>query len=123
MKPQYNFFANTTFALKGLKFMLQNEKSFRIEFVLCVPLMIISLFVPCSLLEHLLLLAVMIFIFFAEALNTAIEATIDLLSPDFHPLAGAAKDCASFGVFCSISLAVLCWCVILFESFKQYLGF
>ena len=34
----------------------------------------------------------------AELLNTAIEALTDLASPDFHPLAGKAKDVAAGAV-------------------------
>ena len=45
-----------------------------------------------------------------EAINTAIEATIDLVSPDYHPLAKVAKDAAAgaliFGVLGSLGVAV-----------------
>jgi len=34
-----------------------------------------------------------------ELVNTAIEALVDLVSPDHHPLAGAAKDTAAAAVF------------------------
>ncbi len=34
----------------------------------------------------------------AEALNTALELLTDLVSPEFHPLAGRAKDAAAGGV-------------------------
>ena len=34
----------------------------------------------------------------AEAFNTAIEYLIDLVSPDYHPLAGKAKDVAAAAV-------------------------
>lgn len=37
----------------------------------------------------------------AEALNTAIEAAVDLVSPGFHPLAKRAKDIAAGGVLCA----------------------
>ncbi len=44
-----------------------------------------------------ILLAVMI-VWIAEFLNTAIEAVIDMTSPDYHPLAKVAKDVAAAGV-------------------------
>ena len=34
----------------------------------------------------------------AEALNTALELLTDRVSPEFHPLAGRAKDAAAGGV-------------------------
>ena len=116
MKPQYHFYNNTKFALQGFLAMWRSEKSFRIELFICLPLIIISLFVPCSLIEHILLIASMIFIFFAEAMNSGIEAVVDLVSPDYHELAGKAKDCASAGVFCAITIAVLCWVLVLAKA-------
>ena len=39
-----------------------------------------------------------------ECVNTAIEAIVDLASPDYHELAKRAKDCAAGGVLvCSIA--------------------
>lgn len=40
----------------------------------------------------------------AECFNTAIESTVDLLSPEYHKIAGRAKDCAAAAV---LVLAVL----------------
>nr|WP_277881501.1 diacylglycerol kinase family protein [Hymenobacter cyanobacteriorum] len=42
----------------------------------------------------------------AELLNTAIEALTDLASPDFHPLAGKAKDVAAGAVLLAAAGAV-----------------
>lgn len=45
-----------------------------------------------------------------EAVNTAIEAVVDLVAPEFHPLAKIAKDTAAgamvFGVLGSLSIAL-----------------
>jgi undecaprenol kinase len=41
-----------------------------------------------------------------ELLNTAIEATVDLLSPAEHPLAKVAKDCAAGAVLVAAASAV-----------------
>jgi diacylglycerol kinase (ATP) len=35
----------------------------------------------------------------AELVNTAIETIVDLVSPEFHPLAGRAKDIAAAAVW------------------------
>ena len=35
----------------------------------------------------------------AELLNTAVETVVDLVSPEFHPLAGRAKDIAAAAVW------------------------
>ncbi|MEZ4659913.1 MAG: diacylglycerol kinase family protein [Caldilineaceae bacterium] len=44
-----------------------------------------------------------------EAVNTAVEAVVDLVSPAYHPLAKVAKDAAAgaliFGVLASLCVA------------------
>lgn len=46
-------------------------------------------------------------VFTAEGLNTAIEAVVDLASPERHPLAEKAKDVAAGAVLISASTAVV----------------
>jgi diacylglycerol kinase (ATP) len=43
----------------------------------------------------------------AEGLNTAIENVVDLVSPEYHPLAGRAKDIAAGAVLCAALLAAI----------------
>lgn len=54
----------------------------------------------------------------AECMNTAIEHTIDLVSPEYHPLAGKAKDAAAGGVLVAALAAVAVGCC-LFLHFPQ----
>jgi len=49
-----------------------------------------------------------------ELLNSAIEATVDRVSLDKHPLAKRAKDIGSAAVFLTIMNAILTWIIILF---------
>jgi len=48
-----------------------------------------------------------------ELLNSSIEAVVDLASPDFHPLAGAAKDLAAAAVLTSAIGAAIVGLVVL----------
>ena len=44
----------------------------------------------------------------AEGFNTAIERLVDLVSPDFHPVAGDVKDVAAGAVLiCAIAAAII----------------
>ncbi len=49
-----------------------------------------------------------------EAVNSAIESLCDLSSPDFHPLAGKAKDLAAAAVLIGALIAVLVAAIILY---------
>ena len=52
----------------------------------------------------------------AELLNTAIEAVVDLVSPEYHPLAGRAKDVAA-GAVLVMALAALVVGVLVFGPY------
>jgi len=49
-----------------------------------------------------------------ELINSGIEAVVDRISDEHHPLAGRAKDVGSAAVFLAFSNAAIVWAVILF---------
>jgi diacylglycerol kinase len=53
----------------------------------------------------------LILILIVEALNTAVENTVDLITDKWHELAKKAKDTASAAVFLSIIQAVIIWSI------------
>ncbi|MCV3429538.1 diacylglycerol kinase [Campylobacter lari] len=121
MKPKYSLFKNASYAFSGIKFLLQDEMAFRIEFAIILPLIFASLFLPVSFLEHFVLVFVLVLILIVEALNSAIEACVDLCTSEFHILAKKAKDCASAGVFFSVVLAIITWSFILFNMAREWM--
>lgn len=70
----------------------------RIHFVAALAVLLSVLFLRVSPIEFALLALSILFVLFAELINTAVEAVVDLVSPDFHPLAKAAKDTAAGAV-------------------------
>lgn len=112
-QPKYNFFKNTNYAVDGLKDIIKNEKSFKIELVCIVLLAIFSLFLELSLALHLLLISSLFVILIVEAINSAIERCVDLVTKEYNELAKKAKDTGSAAVFLSISLASLIWIFVL----------
>ena len=71
-----------------------------------------SAFVPVSNVEHVLLAVTTGQVLIMEVVNSAIEATVDRISEERHPLAKHAKDLASLAVGLSVVLAGSCWLVI-----------
>jgi diacylglycerol kinase (ATP) len=70
----------------------------RTHFVAALVVLLAALFLRVSPLEFALLALSILFVLFAELINTAVEAIVDLVSPDFHPLAKVAKDTAAGAV-------------------------
>lgn len=78
--------------------MVGSEPNARIHFAATVVVVIAGLAFGLGRLEWALIAVAVTGVWVAEALNTAIEAWVDLVSPEVHPLAGKAKDIAAGGV-------------------------
>jgi diacylglycerol kinase (ATP) len=63
--------------------------------------------------EQIILIIAILFVIFTEILNTAIEAVVDRVGLDIHPLSGLAKDLASAAVGLSLFIAILVWIAVL----------
>ncbi|EAK6249342.1 diacylglycerol kinase [Campylobacter jejuni] len=117
MKPKYHFLNNARYALEGIFTLFKNEMAFRIELCIIIPAIVFSFFLKVSFLEHLLLVSVLMLILIIEALNSAIEACVDLITNEWHEKAKIAKDCASTAVFFSVLLALFVWSFILYSIY------
>lgn len=90
--------ASFGYAGAGIGYLLRSQRNARIHLVLAVAAILLALWLKISTVEWAVLGLTIGLVFLAEAFNTAIESTIDLLSPDVHPLAKIAKDTAAAGV-------------------------
>ena len=70
----------------------------RSHFIAALVMLLVALFLRVSPMEFALLALSILFVLFAELINTAVEAVVDLVSPGFHPLAKSAKDTAAGAV-------------------------
>jgi|SRR5215472_4275188 diacylglycerol kinase (ATP) len=96
------------YSLAGLREGWQ-EAAVRLEvwtLVLAVP---IALWLPVDTVQKLLLIGSVVAILVIELANSAIEAAIDRISFDRHPLSKAAKDLGSAAVFIASLFAGITW--------------
>jgi diacylglycerol kinase (ATP) len=105
------------YALAGLKAAWQNEHAFRQELVFVVIGSGIALSLPISAFQKLFLIGVLVLVLIVELFNSAIEAIVDRVSLERHPLSKNAKDMGSAAVMLSIFLAVASWAVVLFNRY------
>jgi len=102
----------TLYTVKGLSAAWRGESAFRQETMLAVLLAPAAFWLGRSLTETALLLLTLAFVLTTELLNSAIEAVVDLASPQFNELAGRAKDMGSAAVFLSLGTVVVVWSLI-----------
>lgn len=103
-------FKNT---LKGLGWMCKNEAAFKQEMLLTAVLTVVTFFLDITLVEQAILICALLVILLVETINTAIEAVVDRIGLEMHPLSGLAKDLGSAAVFISCLISTIIWGAVL----------
>lgn len=83
------------YSFDGMLYCFKNETSFTFEFLTIIGVIILGLIFHIDFMEWVFSLISLFMIMEIEFLNTGIEATVDLVTSEFHPLAKIAKDCGS----------------------------
>jgi diacylglycerol kinase (ATP) len=86
------------FAIKGIKTLIKTQVNARIHLFAVVLVTLAGFYFQINTTEWSLVVFAFAMVLAAEAFNTAIEFIVDLVSPDYHPLAGKAKDVAAAAV-------------------------
>ena len=104
-------------SMKGFKAAFIHESAFRQELFLAILLVPASFFLAQSSLHQLMLIATIVFVLFAEIINSALEALADKITTEHDELIGRAKDLGSAAVFIALFLLVLVWAEAIFTKF------
>ncbi|MCB0522597.1 MAG: diacylglycerol kinase family protein [Lewinellaceae bacterium] len=95
LKKRLNSFR---YAFAGLGELLRSQPNAKIHLVAACAVAAAGFYFEITTTEWCLATFAVAMVFSAEAFNTAIENLTDLASPDYHPLAGKAKDVAAAAV-------------------------
>lgn len=93
-----NRFSSLKYAVAGLLYMFRHEQSVRSLSAVTVVVFVMGIWLEISRLEWALVLVGVGVVWAAEFLNSAVEAVVDLVTQDVHPMAKVAKDVASAAV-------------------------
>ena len=86
------------FAFKGMATLFKTQPNARIHLIAMCAVTVAGYLLKVSTTEWCFTVIAFAMVLCAEAFNTAIEFVVDLISPDYHPLAGKAKDVAAAAV-------------------------
>ena len=107
----------TIWSLQGLRAAWLHESSFRLEVYLFIVLAPLACWLVEGPIERALMIGSCLLVMAAELLNSAIEAVIERYGPEFHELAGRAKDMGSAAVFVLMMNVLLVWGLILADRY------
>jgi diacylglycerol kinase (ATP) len=105
------------YSIDGFRHAWRNEHAFRQELMVALPAAVVALVLKISAFEKLALIVVLGLVLLVELINAAIEAVVDRVSLERHPLSKAAKDLGSAAVALAIAMAASTWAVVLYNRF------
>jgi len=87
--------ASFRYALAGWLYVMRYQKNVRIQAVATLAVFAVGLWLGLQPMDWALLIIMITLNWMAEFLNAAIEAVVNLASPDLHPMARVSKDVAA----------------------------
>ena len=100
-------------SLEGLRAAAIHEDAFRQELAIAAILLPLGLWLGDTGVEKALLAGSVLMVLVVELLNSAVEATVDRISLEEHPLAKRAKDLGSAAVMLSLATCGTVWLLVL----------
>jgi diacylglycerol kinase len=107
------FLISFRYAARGLWFTSRTQRNMRIQLGAAVLVIVAGLLLHISAIDFAILTLAISGVLVTEMFNTACELCVDLAQPNYHPLAGAAKDVAAGAVLLSAIMAVVVGLLVL----------
>ncbi len=99
--------ASLRYALAGWLYMLRYQKNTRIQAIASVLVLLAGLWLQISPGEWAVIVLTVTMVWMAEFINAAIEAAVNLASPEIHPMAKVGKDVAAAAVLLGAVSSIL----------------
>jgi len=115
------FYFATKYSMQGIKAAWKEEPAFRYEVSALVVMLPAAFWLAQSGLQLALLLSCYFLVLAFEIVNSAIEAVVDRWGPEYHELAGRAKDMGSAAVFMMLNMTWVVWAGVAWDN--GYLDF
>ena len=116
--PLYQSFG---YAFHGIFTCVRKERNMKIHCVAAVLVVIAGVILKISAIEWCICLALFGLVMALEHVNTAVEAVVDMVTEEYHPLAKVAKDTAAGAVLIAAIMAAIAGCIIFLPKIAQIL--
>jgi diacylglycerol kinase (ATP) len=97
------------YSIDGIVSAWRTEAAFKQEALIAFLLVPVACILPVPVLHRVLLVGGVLMVLMIELLNSSIEAAIDRISLERHPLAKKSKDTGSAAVLFAVTITTLLW--------------
>ncbi len=109
-------------AFQGLKHVLLTQHNARIHLLMSILVILAGLVLNLNNVEWALVTLAIGLVWITEIINTALEALVDLVTQQYHPLAKIAKDTAAAAVLFASIIAVFLGIAVFLPHLVQWLS-
>ncbi|MHB8855408.1 MAG: diacylglycerol kinase family protein [Bellilinea sp.] len=109
------------YAFSGLRYVILSQRNAWIHATITLLVVILAVLLKLNLQDWGVLLLAIGLVWTAEIFNTALEALVDLVSPQPHPLAKIVKDTSAAAVLVSAMISILIGLLILLPPLIEVL--
>ena len=113
MQADHTLLSSFRHAFAGVWYVVRSQRNARVHLALTAVVLGLGTWIGLSRTEWAILVLVIGMVLATEWFNTAAEATVDLVTAQYHPLAKVAKDVAAAGVLLTALVAVVVGALIL----------
>ena len=106
------FINSFKYPIKGLRYAYRNEQNLAVDVGVALIVIIAGFLFRINVTEWAILILTVGLVISCELVNTAIEAVVDLVTEEYHPLAKVAKDTAAAAVFVFAIISVVIGLII-----------
>lgn len=110
------------YAFRGLKYVLKNERNFRIELVFAFLILTLSVILKIEDWELVVIIFLTTLVLITELINTVVERVVDILEPRMHPFAKLIKDIMAAIVLISAIVSVVVGLIIFLPYLINFLN-
>ena len=108
-------------AIEGICSGIKTQHNMKIHFAAAALVLIFGVLLNISKIEWIICIMLIFMVMAGELFNTAVEAVVDMVMPDFHPKAKLAKDTAAGGVLMLAIGAAIVGLIIFVPEIMKYL--
>ena len=106
------FLKSFKYCFEGMRYAFYTEQNIIVMFVIAIISLVLGIILKINYTERLVVVLLIGIVMALEMVNCAIEATVDLVTKEIHPLAKVAKDCGSAAAFVSSIMVFIICCFI-----------
>ncbi len=115
------FYKSLGYAINGIKTCIFKERNIKIHILVMICVIVCGFIFQITYVEWMLCFLLFALVISLELVNTAIEAVVDLCSPEYHDLAKVAKDTAAGAVLISALFAAVIGLMIFVPKLFSFL--